>query len=122
MKPGLSGVMASLRWLCDSSSRKPERDCDAAVGRLSDPLGAEAEANVKALFRRAKALSRSSDFGAARRDLPDYGTGLALRSQAARFCADGGKKSSGGWEHFKPKAGTGKPAKPGAPGDPAFRK
>ena len=43
---------------------------------------------------------------------------LALRSQAARFCADGGKKSSGGWEHFKPKAGTGKPAKPGAPGDP----
>jgi len=43
--------------------------CDAAVSRLSDPLGAEAEANVKALFRRAKARSRSSDFGAARRDL-----------------------------------------------------
>ena len=43
---------------------------------------------------------------------------LALRSQVARFCADGGKKGSGGWEHFKPKARSGNPSKPSKPGDP----
>jgi len=43
--------------------------CAAVLARLTDPLGLEAEANVKALFRRGRALAKLAEFERARADV-----------------------------------------------------
>lgn len=43
--------------------------CSAVLEKLADPLGADVDANVKAHFRRGKALANLSDFERARADV-----------------------------------------------------
>ena len=46
-----------------------EKICTQVLTKLNDPLGREREVNIKALFRRGKALMLQSEFERARRDL-----------------------------------------------------
>ena len=107
---GFSGVAAARgaphahAW-AHSVKRAAGFASSGVVGARGVHFGASAAAAAAAASTRAVARTARDEL-------------LALRSQAARFCADGGKKSSGGWEHFKPKASSGKPSKPGKPGDP----
>ena len=107
---GFSGVAAARgaphahAW-AHSVKRAAGFASSGVVGARGVHFGASAAAAAAAASTRAVARTARDEL-------------LALRSQAARFCADGGKKSSGGWEHFKPKGSSGKPSKPGKPGDP----